>query len=423
MAPLADSRQAFAVLRSNTAKIFAITLFAWVLANMDHSFFGYAVPGIIKEFDISEIAIAWILTAAFVFAAFNNLAMGLLADRYGRRVVLVGCLASSAAFVGLHALATGIFTLGILRAFGFALSNALSPISNAYVAEASPARYRGLMVGLLQCGFPLGWFVASLIAVPLMEEYSWRSIFLVAFAVVPIAFVIGKFLPESARFITATAKTEAGPSKPTWQERLSELFSPKYRRRTIFCLAAFFCFGGPYSGTAFYFPLFYTDVRGYTEAEAASIVGIAYGIGVFGYIGAAVIGEFVLTRRNTTIIWCWLGTASLLGLIWLPTTYAEDILWFGLMSTFFYGMAAVITTVMLELYPTRLRATGAAFAGTFGLNVGFATYPVLVAWLADFWGWQWAFTVSVVPTLFLSGVFLLGLANNPSGLDIDEISE
>ncbi len=422
MTQFAEAKKALALLRGNPLKILAITLFAWTLANMDHSFFGYAVPGIIDEFDISVDAIGWILTAAFVFAAFNNLVMGLLADRYGRRVVLVGCLATSAAFVGMHALATGIFTLGVLRALGFALSNALSPITNAYIAEASPARVRGLMVGLLQCGFPLGWFFASLIAVPLMEDYGWRSIFLVAFAVVPLAFVVGKFLPESEMFVKATSTPDAEPVNTKWQDRIGQLFSPKYRRRTIFCLAAFFCFGGPYAGTAFYFPLFYTDVRGYSETDAASIVGIAYGIGVFGYIGAAFIGEFFLTRRNTTIIWCWLGTAALLGLIWLPTTFAEDIIWFGLMSTFFYGMAAVITTVMLELYPTRLRATGAAFAGTFGLNVGFATYPVLVAWAADLWGWQWAFTVSVVPTLFLSGVFLFGLPNNPSGLDIDEMS-
>lgn len=422
MTPFAEAKQAFAQLRGNALSIFAITLFAWTLANMDHSFFAYAVPGIIDEFQIPEIAIAWIVTAAFIFAAFNNLAMGMLADRYGRRFVLVGCLASSAAFVGLHAMATGIFTLGVLRALGFALSNALSPITSAYVAEASPARFRGLMVGLLQCGYPLGWFIAAMIAGPLMEEYGWRSIFFVAFAVVPIAFVVGKFLPESERFIEATSDIRSDTAQPSWLDGLSELFSPKYRSRTIFCLAAFFCFGGPYGGTAFYFPLFYTEVRGYTETEATQIIGIAYGIGVFGYIAAAVIGEFFLTRRNTTIIWCWLGTASLLGLIWLPTTYAEDIIWFGLMSTFFYGMAAVISTVLIELYPTRLRATGAAFAGTFGLNVGFASYPLLVAWTADFWGWQWAFTVSVVPTLFLSGVFMFGLPNNPSGLDVDEMS-
>jgi len=400
--------------------VFAIMLFAFTLANMDHSFFGYAVPGIIEEFNVNIDIIGYILTISFVFAAFTNLAMGLLADRYGRKIVLVFCLVSSAIFVGLHALANTILTLGILRALGFALSNATQPIASSYVAEASPPRMRGLMVGFLQCGFPLGAFLAGMISVPALSNYGWRSIFLFAFFVVPIAFVIGRFLPESRSFVSVKNKIEKGGKTESWHDRLRELFSDKYRRKCLLCMLAFFCFGGPYAGTVFFFPTFYNEVRGYSQSEAAAIIGIAYGIGVFGYITAAVVGEFFLTRRNTTIIWCWLGTFSLLCLIWLPETIKEDIFWFGLMSMFFYGMASVITAMTLELFPTRLRATGAALAGTFGLLLGYATYPILVAWAVGIWGWQWSFTITVVPTLFFSGVALLGLENRPSGLELED---
>ena len=398
--------------------VFTTMLFTFTLANMDHSFFGYAVPGIIKEFDTGIDTIGYILTISFIFAAFTNLAMGLLADKYGRKTIIVFCLASSAAFIGLHTFANSILTLGILRAFGFALSNAVQPIASSYIAEASPPRIRGLMVGLFACGFPMGAFIAGMISVPLLSYYGWRSIFLIAFLVIPIAFIIGKFLPESQSFIDI--KNNNQKEETSWKEKIKELFGKKYRRKCILCMLAFFCFGGPYAGTAFFFPTFFNEVRGYSDSEAAAIIGLAYGIGIIGYISSAVVGEFFLTRRNTTIIWCWLGTLSLLCLIWIPDTIAEDIFWFGLMSMFFYGMGSVITAMIIELFPTRLRATGAALAGTFGLNLGFAIYPILVSKTVGIYGWQWAFTITVVPTLFLSGVILLGIENRASGLKLED---
>ena len=398
--------------------VFTTMLLTFTLANMDHSFFGYAVPGIIKEFDTGIDTIGYILTISFIFAAFTNLAMGLLADKYGRKTIIVFCLASSAAFIGLHTFANSILTLGILRAFGFALSNAVQPIASSYIAEASPPRIRGLMVGLFACGFPMGAFIAGMISVPLLSYYGWRSIFLIAFLVIPIAFIIGKFLPESQSFIDI--KNNNQKEETSWKEKIKELFGKKYRRKCILCMLAFFCFGGPYAGTAFFFPTFFNEVRGYSDSEAAAIIGLAYGIGIIGYISSAVVGEFFLTRRNTTIIWCWLGTLSLLCLIWIPDTIAEDIFWFGLMSMFFYGMGSVITAMIIELFPTRLRATGAALAGTFGLNLGFAIYPILVSKTVSIYGWQWAFTITVVPTLFLSGVILLGIENRASGLKLED---
>ena len=83
-------------------------------------------------------------------------------------------------------------------------------------------------------------------------------------------------------------------------------------------------------------------------------------------------------------------------------------------------MGSVITAMIIELFPTRLRATGAALAGTFGLNLGFAIYPILVSKTVSIYGWQWAFTITVVPTLFLSGVILLGIENRASGLKLED---
>jgi MFS family permease len=405
-------------LKSDDVRILLICLVAWTLTNLDQSLFGYAIPGLMAEFDITLEFIGVILSICFLFTIVSTIIVGLLADRYGRRLTLGVCLALSALMVALTGFAGSVMMLIIYRALGFGLSNGLSPITSAYVTESAPQRWRGLMMGILMCGYPLGWFLASLLAAPLIESHGWRAIFYCAFAVVPLAWLLYKLLPESAQFVAASADS-AG--QPDWRARIGEVLGPVYRRRTILCMLAFFSYGGAYAGTAFYFPTFFEQARGYDAATAARVVGTAYGIGVIGYLGAAIVGEFVTTRRNTAIIWCWLGAASLLALVWLPTTEWQDVLCFGLLAMFFYGASAVMLTFTTELFPTRLRATAAAVSASSGLNLGFAIFPVLVARGVEAVGWEWTFSLTAAPCLVLSGLFMLGLQNRKSNTGLDEI--
>jgi MFS family permease len=341
----------------------------------------------------------------------------MLADRYGRKIMLIVSLGTSAVLVGLQGFAPDVWTLAALRLLSFGMSNGVATIVITYTAEAAPARYRGLMTGFLAIGYPVGWFLAALAAAPVMAAYGWRAMFLLAFLVVPFVFVLVRWLPESRRFETARA---AGPPPRPWRDQLKLLFSPALRRRTLFCLASTFTFGGAYSSTAFYFPTFYTEVRGYSPADATTIVGLSYGIGLIGYIGSAIVSEYVLTRRNTLIVWYWIGSLGMLALIWLPRSYGEDVFWFGAMATFFYGSQAVLGTWLSELFPTEVRATGGAFAGTGGLYLGFSVFPVVTSYLVGAVGWQWAFTVIAVPLGLLAGLALFGTDNQKSGLDLQD---
>lgn len=414
----------FKAIRGYPLLIFGVCLLGWTLTNLDQSLFGYAVPGIRVEFgrDLSDIG--WILSASFLLASVSAVFMGVMADKYGRKIVFVGTLGVSALLVGLHFWVPDFMTLAVLRTVGFAVSIGLAPIVVTYTSEAAPARYRGLMTGFLQCGYPIGWFLAAMIAAPIMANYGWRAIFLPALAVVPIAIILSRFLPESRRFEEARSQAaESGEDIPPWTERVAAVFAPAYRRRSVCCFIIFFMMGGAYAGTAFYFPSFFNEVRGYSAETATFLVGLSYGIGIIGYLGSSLVGEFVTTRRNTIVIWMWTGALAMCGLIWIPTTYAGDVLWFSLMAAFFYGANAVMGTFLTEQFPTHMRATGAAIAGTLALNVGHIIFPLLVAWAVEPLGWEWAFALATVPPLFIGGLAALAMENRPSGLDIDDVSE
>lgn len=397
--------------------ILVFSLFAWTVSNLDQSLFGYAIPGIITEFGIGLDQIGLILSVGFIVAAVMVVFAGLAADTWGRRWTLALLLASSAFFVGLHGFVSDESQLTVARALAFGLAAGLAPITSAYVAESAPAQHRGMLMGVLQCGYPLGWFLAAMLAAPLLETSGWRSIFLIGFAVVPLAFLIAWRLPESQRFAdSAAARTN---TKVLDFALLREMFGGHYRRRSVASFVLFFAFGCAYAGTAFFFPTFFMTVRGYSQADAAQLVGISNGIAIVGYLAAAYVGEYLMPRRNTFAVWCLLGAVALVALMWWPTERWQDLTLFALTGAFFYGSNAVVGTLLTELYPTRMRTTAYAVCGSAPLTLGFALFPAIVPQFVASIGWQWSFSALIAPLLVVAAAAALMLPNLRSGQDVD----
>ena len=439
-----------ALLNPYFLQVFGICLFGWTLANMDQAFFGYAIPPIKAAFDIGDAEIGYILSASFLAASFFIVVAGLLTDRYGRRAMFSVFLALSALMVGLFSLAESLAMLIFLRLVGWCLCSGMVPIVNSYVVETSPARFRGFNAGILQIGYPLGWFIGGLLAVELMgnpaigqavgrfleslglmsaeavqgEAGSWRLLFMVAFLVIPVAVVLYWFIPESRRFLeekkAQDATADAGMSA---RERIALLVSRQYIRRVVLGWIASLTFGGAYAGTAFFFPTFFHEVRGHTLEEANLIVGVSYGIGALGYIASSAVGEFLTTRRNTVAIWVFLAIPIAAAVFWLDLGLGADIALMAAMTFFFYGTIAVLQTYLAEVFPTRVRATAVAFVAGIGINLGFAIYPLVVGALVGRIGWQWAFTVTVLPSLLLTGLSTLMQINVRSGERLEDIAD
>ena len=402
--------------------ILVFSVFAWTMSNLDQSLFGYAIPGILGEFQVGLDVVGLILTVGFITASVMVIFAGLAADTWGRRWTLTALLALSALFVGLHGLVEDLTQLTWLRALAFGLAAGLAPITAAYVAESAPARHRGMLMGVLQCGYPLGWFLAAMLAAPLLETSGWRSIFFIGFAVVPIAFFIGWRLPESERFQQVAATRSSERSSIIDWGLLREMFSIDYRRRSIASIVLFFAFGCAYAGTAFFFPTYFMEVRGYSQSEAAQLVGLSNGIAIFGYLAAAYVGEYWMPRRDTFALWTLLGAAALVALMWLPQERWQDLALFGLTGAFFYGSNAVVGALLTDLFPTRMRTTAYAVCGSAPLSAGFALFPAIVPLVVQSAGWQWSFTVMIAPLLVLAAIAALALPRIASGSDIDAIN-
>jgi len=173
-------------LRGYPLTAFAICLLAYTTAQMDLALFGYAIPSIRSEFGLSLSAVMAVVSIAFLLGGLLLVLLAVAVDRLGRKGMFQLSLIGSSILVSLHALVPNPATLALLRGSSIALGGLTYPITGAVITEETPARYRGLMLGLLQVGYPLGWVLASLWAAWLLSSWGWRYLFLVGLVSLPL---------------------------------------------------------------------------------------------------------------------------------------------------------------------------------------------------------------------------------------------
>lgn len=394
---------------------FVVCLFGIALSTADQSFFSYAIPEITSEFGIGLEVIGQMLSVSFLVASFTVVLAGIASDRFGRKRIFTLLLLSSALCVAAHAYVESLALLALLRVLGFALGAGLYPIANTIVMEWAPDRYRGLLSGFLQMGYPLGFAFAAVVATPVMAEHGWRAVFLFAFAIAAVAPVLGRCLPESPRFV---ALQRSPRPERKFFAGLSELFSPELRQRSTICFAGSFLVSLAIGGTTYFLPVFLVEAHGLSAADAGRISGSAYAIGALGYAAAAVTGEFITTRRNALVVWLLAGAICFSATLWLPQMPLT--IGLGLSILFFYGSEAVRTPMIAELYPTELRATAAATTGSLAVTTAWLISPLAISYAAPHFGWSATFTVCAVLPLCLGGLAFLFLENRRSGAPMEE---
>lgn len=365
----------------------------WAAASFLNALFGYAIPGMIAELSLSVTAIGLVLSASFLFSAVAAGMSGYLADRFGHRRLIAMLLALAAVLTATIGAAPGLLAIGLLRVIGTGVGSGLGPLTGGYVANLLPANRRPLGIAIVQCGFPLGWALSAALMAPVIAAHGWRAGFLVALPVLLLAPLVYVILPArpSVPLPVVAGSEDAG------RMRIGNLYRGPMGQRAFLVAFGFFCYAAAYGGSAFYIPAYLQEVRGYDAAGATMLVGATYAVGTAGYIGAALVGQTLLGRRQTAQLWCLLGCIAFIGFVWLPRTFWQDLLLFASTAFFFYGAGAVMFAVASEVFPPEVRTTGIALSASLGVNTGFAVSPVITGLMIPAIGWREAFTVSVAP--------------------------
>jgi AAHS family 4-hydroxybenzoate transporter-like MFS transporter len=175
------------------------------LDGFDTQAIGYVAPALAKEWGLTKGALGPVFSAGLFGLMIGALVFGPLADRVGRKKIIIF---STAAF-GLGALATALVqdlnSLLVIRFLtGLGLGGAM-PNTVAMTSEYNPQRRRATMVMIMFCGFSIGAAFGGFLAADLIPRFGWRSVFIVG-GIAPLLLlpVLVWRLPESVRFL-ATA--------------------------------------------------------------------------------------------------------------------------------------------------------------------------------------------------------------------------
>jgi AAHS family 4-hydroxybenzoate transporter-like MFS transporter len=178
-----------------------------VLADgFDTAAIGFIAPSLVKEWGVARPALAPVLSAALFGLAAGALCSGPIADKLGRKTVLVASVLLFAVACLASAFSETLVQLTVLRfltgiGLGAAMPNAVTLMS-----EYCPSRLRATLTNAMFCGFPLGAACGGFLAAWLIPQFGWRSV-LVFGGVMPLVLgVVMLFaLPESVRFLVARA--------------------------------------------------------------------------------------------------------------------------------------------------------------------------------------------------------------------------
>jgi AAHS family 4-hydroxybenzoate transporter-like MFS transporter len=174
---------------------------------------GFVAPALTVDLQVSRAVLGSVISSGLVGMMAGALLLGPLADRIGRKPVLI---ASTLVFgVGslLTATANTVESLSLFRLLtGLGMGGAM-PNAIALTAEYMPARQRATAVTAMMCGFSLGAAVGGFVAAALIPRFGWESVFIAGGAVplliVPVAVIA---LPESIRFLLARPDGQARAS-------------------------------------------------------------------------------------------------------------------------------------------------------------------------------------------------------------------
>lgn len=161
---------------------FAATLagfLGWTLDAFDFFLVVFALTSIAQEFNRSDGAIALSITLTLAFRPVGAFLFGLLADRYGRRLPLMIDLVFYSVVEVLTGFATNYTMFMVLRAlFGIGMGGEWG-VGASLVMEKVPPRWRGLLSGLLQEGYAVGYLLAAVCYYFVFPRYGWRPLFFI----------------------------------------------------------------------------------------------------------------------------------------------------------------------------------------------------------------------------------------------------
>jgi SHS family lactate transporter-like MFS transporter len=349
----------------------------WTLDAFDYFVVVFLFDTLAHQFGVSKKSIVLTTFATLAMRPLGALVFGLLSDRYGRRVPLMINVIFFSSIELLCGFAPNYTFFLIMRAlFGIGMGGEWG-VGASLVMEAAPVRWRGILSGILQSGYTVGYLLAAVAARFLLPAFGWRAMFWAGAAPALLALYIRTKVPESEAWKQHRAASTG--------EVLRVVAREWKRFAYLVVLMTFMMFLS--HGTQDLYPDFLQEVHKLSAATIANIA-IIYNCGAV--IGAILFGHFsqAIGRRK--------GMLAGLGLVLLvvPVWAFGHSLTVVILSAFLIQMGVqgawgIIPVHLNELSADAARGLMPGLAYQLGILLASPTNTIQYA-LRDRVGYQWA---------------------------------
>jgi MFS transporter, SHS family, lactate transporter len=366
---------------SDQKHVVAATFLGWTLDAFDFFLLVFVLKDIAAEFGtkITDVTFAILLTLAM--RPIGAYLFGRAADRWGRRPTLMVDVLLYSAIEFASGFAPSLTALLVLRAiFGIAMGGEWG-VGASLTMESIPPHARGFVSGLLQSGYPAGYFLASIVYGLLFQYIGWRGMFMVGVIPALLVFYIRRKVPES----------------PSWQPTTTRsntlAIVRSHWRLGIYAVLLMTAFNFFSHGTQDLYPTFLQVQHGYSPHEVG-LIAVIYNIGaIIGGISFGSLSE-LYGRRRIIII------AAVLSLFVLPLwAFSTSAVWLAagafLMQIAVQGAWGVIPVHLNELSPDDARGTFPGFVYQLG-NLIASVNATLQATIAVSYGGDYALALAAV---------------------------
>lgn len=416
--------------------LFGIVALCTVIAlfdGYDGAAAGFSGPALLSALHLDPTLLGYIFSSSLVGMVVGSALFGMLADRFGRRPATIISILVFGVFTLLTGICNDVTSLIVYRlitglGLGGALSNAVSVSS-----EFAPQRYRARVVSIVYSAYPMGAVLGGYLAVWLIKDFGWRSIFLVcAAAAAPLLVAVLWRFPESTRFLQASGAPadriaavearfglSAAPAEPEAAAQQGApfiaLFAKGMAPRTLLLWLAFFV-----NQVVVYFLFLWMPVALKTYglgAQTGIVASATQSLG--GVIGAFSLAQLIDRWGPGRIMApAYLAALALVAAVGLTASLGAPalIITVGICGFMLNGSNVNLASVGAALYPTSARSTGIGWAMGVGKAGGIAGSVVGGYLLATHLPLPLLYAVAGTP-LFMAAaaLWLLDRGREPTG--------
>jgi len=368
----------------------------WTLDAFDFFVVVFLYDTLAHQFGVTKKSIVFTVTATLAMRPFGALLFGLLSDRYGRRIPLMANVIYFSAIELLCGFSPNYTFFLIMRAlFGIGMGGEWG-VGASLVMEAAPVRWRGVLSGILQAGYSIGYLLAAVAARFLLPAFGWRAMFWVGAVPALLALYIRTKVPESEAWKQHRAASTG---------EVLRIVAREWKRFVyLVALMTFMMFLS--HGTQDLYPDFLQEVHKLSASVRAN-VAIIYNLGAV--VGAILFGHLSQIAGRRKGMMAALALVLLVIPLWaFGQTLALIILAAFLMQAGVQGAWGVIPVHLNELSADAARGLMPGLAYQLGILLASPTNSIQYA-LRDRIGYQWAIagfelvTIAVLTVLLWKG--------------------